>query len=42
VSLVPLLDEEPPRVRAHEGGYIGQHSARRNAAEEHPERVEPV
>jgi hypothetical protein len=42
VSLVPLTTEEPPRVRAHAGGYIGQHSARRNASEDQPQRVEAL
>jgi hypothetical protein len=42
VSLVPLTTEEPPRVRAESGGYIGNGNSRNNASEVQPERVEPV
>jgi hypothetical protein len=42
VSLVPLTSEEPPRVRSLNGGYIGANVSLNNAAEDQPERVEPV
>jgi hypothetical protein len=42
VSLVPLTSEEPPRVRSVSGGFIGANVSLNNAAEDQPERVEPV
>ena len=42
VSLVPLTTEEPPRVRSVNGGFIGANVSLNNAAEDQPERVEPV
>jgi hypothetical protein len=42
VSLVPLTSEEPPRVRSQSGGFIGANVSLNNAAEDQPERVEPV
>ncbi len=40
VSLVPLTTEEPPRVRAQSGGFVGANMSAKNAAEDQPERVE--
>jgi hypothetical protein len=42
VSLCPLVDEGPPRVRSKSGGYIGANMSRRDAAEDQPQPVEPV
>ena len=42
LCLTPLTSEEPPRVRSVSGGFIGHNYSRNNAAEDQPQRVEPV